>query len=101
MKRATMKQAAEGYRKRFGWAGWQSGMLRDGRHGFYHLPRWVDNVQFLGEHLVLRARRRCISCRTPGGVHKMDCYHTWRVRDDLLQLCPPVHAYLARRQDRL
>ncbi len=94
-----MKQAAARYHLRFDRFGWQSGHLRLGRMGFYYLPRWLDNVQGLGDHLVLRAQGRCIQCRMPGGVHKMDCYHNWRIRDDLLQLFPRVHAWKVRHEE--
>ena len=90
----TMKEGYALYRRWFGWTGWESGMLRDGRHGFYHLPRWADNIGMLGEHVVLRARGRCIQCRQPRPwdrrMHKPDCYHNWTIRDDLRQIAAPL-----------
>lgn len=96
----TMRQAIARYHLRYDRTGWEPGMLRMGKYGFYHLPRWADNVESLGIHLQLRARRRCIQCRMPDGVHKLDCTGSWRIRDDLLQLVPQYHAWLVRRAER-
>jgi len=89
-----MREAAAAYRRRFGRLGWEPGMLRDGRAGFYYLPRWMDNFELLGEHLALRARGRCIQCRQPRPwdrrTHKMDCYHNRTIRDDLSQIIAPL-----------
>jgi hypothetical protein len=90
MSQRNMREAYAAYRHWLGWTRWEPGMLRDGRHGFYHLPRWVDNIDLLGEHLVRRARGQCIECRMPGDVHKPDCYHNWTIRDDLRQIAAPI-----------
>lgn len=75
-------------------------MARRPRGGFYTLPAWVDNAGYLARHAGLRLRRRCITCGLPGGAHKLDCYHSHRIRDDVLFMVPRLHAWLVRCQDR-
>jgi hypothetical protein len=88
--RTTMKEAYASYRRRLGWTRWEPGMLRDGRNGFYYLPRWMDNIEMLAVHLQRRARGLCLTCSMPGNVHKMDCYHSWTIRDDLRLIIAPL-----------
>ena len=84
-KGSTMAQAFANYRKTWGDA--EPGMLRWSKNGFYHLPRWVDNWEFLALHVLARLQRRCPSChmrRYKGRpVHKMDCYGGGRFADHL------------------
>ncbi len=66
------------YRRWFGWTGWEHGMLRPGRRGYWRTyPRWFDTA----EHRVIWAWRRltgrCPQCRMPHPqerrAHKPDC----------------------------
>lgn len=88
-KRSGMAEAMHKYRQT--WGDTEPGMLRHGKNGFYHLPRWVDNWEFLWLHLLARAQGKCPSChmKQPLGrehrrqYHKPDCYGGARFVDHL------------------
>lgn len=80
-------EALKNYSYWFGWTELEPGQLRSSALlGFYCLPRVADNVESLAVHIKHRLAGECIACGMPGDVHKMDCYHVWRIRDDLIGL---------------